>query len=93
MLLSEVMKTYKLTREDKTIASLEDWYPTINNEVTVSFLQLSDGKYRVCVWGGDDFGLEKDFPRVECWQARLLYNYLTDFTSQHQMKQYGMYPA
>jgi hypothetical protein len=30
--------------------------------VEVSFLQLTDGDWRVCVWGADDFGKEKDFP-------------------------------
>lgn len=41
----------------------EDWYPPITGKkcVRVRLLTLSDGKTRVCVWGGDDFGMEKDF--------------------------------
>ena len=30
--------------------------------VKVSFLRLSDGTYRTCVWGNDDFGMEFDAP-------------------------------
>jgi hypothetical protein len=46
-----------------------EWHPNINLEwgvhkiplVRVSLLGLSTGQYRVCVWGGDDFGMERDF--------------------------------
>lgn len=40
----------------------DDWYPNYpNNEVELSIINLSDGQFRVCVWGNDDFGMEKDF--------------------------------
>ncbi|MCA9495832.1 MAG: hypothetical protein KC589_02730 [Nanoarchaeota archaeon] len=46
----------------------DDWYPNYPNDmVKVSFLKLpnilqnSDDEWRVCVWGNDDFGLERDF--------------------------------
>jgi hypothetical protein len=29
--------------------------------VEVSFMQLLSGEWRVCVWGNDDFGVERDF--------------------------------
>lgn len=29
--------------------------------VTVRLVGLNDGKFRVCVWGNDDLGMEKDF--------------------------------
>lgn len=41
----------------------DDWYPNYeNNTVRLQYIGLlSDGKYRVAVWGNDDFGFEKDF--------------------------------
>lgn len=39
----------------------DDWYPTRGGKVKLSVLKLSSGT-RICVWGGDDFGLEKDQP-------------------------------
>ena len=56
------------------------WYPAyqigtgnhVSHEaaVKVSFLNLTDGSWRVCCWGADDFGLERDFPghqKAEAW--------------------------
>lgn len=50
--------------------TLDDWYPSYRLEglhrgkplqlVEVSFVEIVDGSWRVCVWGADDFGLEKD---------------------------------
>ena len=58
----------------------DDWYPsyTLSNWnkgvanqklVEVSFCQTGPippvtGEWRVCVWGGDDYGMEKDFTEV-----------------------------
>lgn len=55
----------------------DDWYPSYNLEqwnkgvekqklVEVTFCTTGanppyDGEWRVCIWGGDDCGLEKDF--------------------------------
>lgn len=49
----------------------DDWYPSYQIEsgtklVKVSFFELEDSdeypeKYRVCAWGDDDIGMEKDF--------------------------------
>lgn len=51
----------------------DDWYPSYQlahhhngvqqpKLVIVSFLQLPfSGEYRVCVWGDDDTGMERDF--------------------------------
>lgn len=46
----------------------DDWYPpyrlTGEKEqrlVEVSFMNLSNGEWRVCAWGGDDMGLERDY--------------------------------
>lgn len=62
---------YKLTQDD--------WYPEYSCEdgklVCVSFLKtgpesLTGYDWRVCVWGADDCGMEKDFPKErenEAW--------------------------
>jgi hypothetical protein len=45
--------------------------------VKVSFLRTGaneDGPWRVCVWGNDDFGMEKDFPvedKESAWKCFL----------------------
>jgi len=51
----------------------DDWYPSfrLNDAeegnppttklVKISLLYLAGGTYRVCAWGNDDFGLERDF--------------------------------
>ena len=50
----------------------DDWYPSYQIEgywkgipgqllVEVSFLELLDGQWRVCIWGADDCGYEQDF--------------------------------
>lgn len=43
----------------------DDWYPCYpENLVKLSYLgELSDGTFRVCAWGADDFGLERDFEK------------------------------
>lgn len=52
----------------------DDWYPEwqlsrpdarfeSTGLVQVSFSRLSDGLYRVCVWGADDCGMEYDFEK------------------------------
>lgn len=44
------------------VPTTDDWYPNYPGDtVELSLLNLLDGEFRVCVWGADDFGLEKDF--------------------------------
>ncbi len=44
----------------------DDWCPNLpDGTVKVSFIELFDGCWRVCVWGGDDTGMERDFPPAE----------------------------
>lgn len=40
----------------------DNWYPNYeNNMVKLSYIgKLRNGKFRVCVWGADDFGLDYD---------------------------------
>ena len=59
----------------------DDWYSnfkihadkryTDTKLVCLSLLSLSDGQYRVCVWGNDDTGMEFDTPNLT--YARRLY--------------------
>lgn len=55
--LSDKQKCIKPTQDD--------WYSNdiINGQkvVIVSCLGLITNDYRVCVWGNDDYGLEKDY--------------------------------
>jgi len=43
----------------------EDWYPTVNGELKMSVMKYNAGKAnklnRICIWGGDDFGMDRDF--------------------------------
>jgi len=52
-------------RIDKMITVTDDWYPCFeNNTVQLSmFISYLDKHtfVRICVWGADDFGLEKDY--------------------------------
>jgi hypothetical protein len=44
----------------------EDWYPSfeMNSDklLRVVLCKLSNKHFRVCVWGADDFGMERDYP-------------------------------
>ncbi|MEA1973164.1 MAG: hypothetical protein U9N34_07725 [Candidatus Cloacimonadota bacterium] len=43
----------------------DDFCPNINEDkVELSLVDIKDGEYRVCVWGNDDLGLEKDFDNL-----------------------------
>lgn len=77
-------------RVTKQIRTNENWYPTKDGQVRVSFMALTDGKWRVAVWGDDDFGLERDFPHTERQEAQALFDLLVDFTTQEEMYEIGM---
>jgi len=49
-------------RSDIRRPTSDDWFPTAaDGTVKVSFAELSTGQWRVCVWGDDDCGMERDF--------------------------------
>jgi len=64
--------TRKPERIDVFKLTQDDWYPAYQlagwfrgkkgtRLVTVSFIEMiNGGGWRVCVWGGDDYGLERD---------------------------------
>jgi hypothetical protein len=61
------MRVFKRTHDDwHPSYRLSNWYNGTEPEKTflceVSLLTLTGGEHRVCVWGNDDFGLERDFP-------------------------------
>lgn len=73
---------YRALRAFKPTA--DDWYPsyyledaykgqTLVKLVEVSLINLSDGKVRVCVWGADDCGMERDYPHHEGSAARSMF--------------------
>ena len=55
-------------RLDKYLPAVEDWYPSFQC-VRCSIMPLSTGQTRVCVWGADDTGMERDFDTPEAAKA------------------------
>lgn len=96
-------------KQTKWIRTTEDWYPTVPGNavypnpaycnplpdpaVRVSMMRLTTGEWRVCVWGGDDFGLEIDLPAGHMHEAEHLYENVVDFTTQQQLKDWGFHHA
>lgn len=66
----------------------EDWYPSYslkqyyrgNSEpllVRVALFELPSGGWRVCVWGADDFGMERDYSGEKAEEsARAMFNHV-----------------
>ena len=98
---------YTKGRLTKWIRTKEDWHgtftplckplnPDYHNPldayvVRVSFMQLTDGNWRVCVWGNDDFGLEYDTPSGV--KARIIFESIGDYTTQYELHQLGFINA
>lgn len=81
----------------------DNWYPSYqlyNNFsvpddyeqlVEVSFMELLNGKWRVCVWGNDDMGMEKDYP-YRSWTEFI--NIISmEFVNQDRLREMGFHPA
>ena len=61
-------RVFKLTHDDwHPSYKLNGWYKGVIGAqlVEVSLLNLSDGKFRVCVWGSDDCGMERDYEDIK----------------------------
>ena len=80
----------------------DDWCPSYdNNLVEVTFTQTGpapqDGKgeWRVCIWGADDFGMEKDFPNSKRIDALLLFYRIVEwkFVDIDELKNHGFKSA
>jgi len=75
-------------RRDIFVPTSDDWSPNFpNNQARLSYIgRISDGKFRVCVWGADDFGMEYDATTEG--EARWLFNHLSrlDITRKYLKK-------
>lgn len=71
-----------MKRMDKMIVVTDDWYPCFpGNKVRVSLIPLSyRGKdwIRVCAWGADDTGYERDFSKYSLGEAVYVYENIFD---------------
>lgn len=93
--------TWKYRRQEKMLTVPEDWYPCFpNSQVECSLIMALAPKrsrqesfVRVCLWGNDDFGLEKDFKPSEFQIAKKLYNSLKDGITQKELRELGFYNA
>lgn len=74
----------KIHRIDCAVEVRDDWYPNFNAEgkpdregryVRLSLLEIpTRAGWRVCAWGADDFGLEKDFDHGDRAAAQETYD-------------------
>ncbi len=82
----------------------DDWCPSYTlegregNLVEVSFIKLrahyGDTPWRVCVWGADDMGLERDYKtESEAWVVFLQVIGWEDVTQERLIKELGFYGA
>ena len=76
----------------KNVAVAEDWHPTIDGLVRVSHYQSTRfAMHRVCVWGGDDFGLEYDTRDGEL--ARRLFDRINHLVTKSDLRSWGFINA
>lgn len=85
------MKKQSVTQKvERPVKTTEDWYPTVNGIVNLKLYKNlhrnDDGIARVCIWGGDDYGLERDCPEQE---AQELYDLIPDYVTQSELKDLG----
>lgn len=79
-----------MTLKTKHIRTSECWFPTVEGQVEVSL--IDDGRrtrprWRVCVVGGDDFGLENRFE--DKGDARRIFRWIKDHISQDALRRRG----
>lgn len=82
----------------------DDWYPSYTlhgregSLVEISFIQLQgapeERNWRVCCWGGDDMGLERDYPsESEAWSV-FVQVIGWEYVNQNQLVcEFGFYSA
>lgn len=70
---NKAMKRFEFDlRRGLRVPTPDDWYPTLEGGfVEMKSMQLSDGTWRICFWGGDDFGMEHDTKDREVHRALL----------------------
>jgi len=79
----------KLTREDWPSYDLENGGLRDCTLLKVSFMQLSTGDFRTCVWGADDFGMEFDVENREIAWDKFQKIIVMDYVSQASLKKLG----
>ncbi len=66
-------------REEKRVLTPDNWCPTAEDgKVRVTFTGLMGPMWRVCVWGEDDLGVERDYPDDQREQAWAMYESIGD---------------
>lgn len=83
-------------RQEKRILTNETWFPTREDgTVKATFVALMTGArvdaWRVCVWGEDDFGMERDFK--DRMEALAMFRRVVDLTTQAQLMSWGFVRA
>lgn len=82
----------KFNKVSKFIQVSDDWYPCFpNQQVQVSLIKDNPNLFRVCVWGADDFGMEKSF--TQSGEAQECFKNLPIPLSVHLLKNMGFLPA
>ncbi len=80
-------------RRSKFVSTPGQWYPTPKDgKVQVFFSELlpSPGYprgWRVSVWGGDDFGMERDF--TSRMEALDVFNFIEDGVTEEGLRKIG----
>jgi hypothetical protein len=91
------IKTKKIDKYFKLIyfkKTQDDWRPNYpQNEVRLMCCPLTDGKFRVAVWGADDLGYEFDYDAEK--EARDIYDKLSKekYINFKTVKNLGFYRA
>lgn len=89
-----------LKRTEKFMKTTDDWCPSFkfendpNDYVKISKFKSIDGKmWRVCAWGDDDLGMERDFKYMV--EAEEVYNKIIkqDNVTFKYLKSLGLVPA
>ena len=79
-MVKKINKNHK-NRVTLTVKAADQWYPNFPNDmVEVSAMILRDGlTVRVCVWGADDHGMERDVLCSSGGEARRLFRESVDY--------------
>lgn len=72
----------------------DNWCPNYSdNLVEVSLLPLGEGGWRVCAWGADDFGLEKDFTSATAAMITFMEVIGWEFVDMQKLRELGFIAA
>lgn len=83
----------RMIREGYTFRpTTDEWCPTFDDgTVGIKVCKLGNGKWRVCVWGGDDFGMEIDVATRE--EAERIFKSLPSIITIQDLKERGFVNA